>query len=84
MEPFAAQGAETDQDQGDKITIVGGKTQSQDTFLNAFRSSLDTKKRNLAGWAKQLKVKPNNEKLRELIIHDQEDIRALEDGIRKI
>ena len=94
MEPIAAQGGETDQDQGDEITVVGEKCQSentevrreqsQDTFLDAFRSSLDTKKRDLAGQAKQLRAKPHNERLRELITQDQEDIKVLEDSIRRI
>ena len=42
------------------------------------------KKRDLASWAKQLKGKPNNQKMRELINQDQEDIKDLEDTIRRI
>ena len=94
MEPPTAQGGETDQDQGDKITVVGEKNWSentevrrewsQDTFLDTFRSSLDRKKQDLAGRAKQLRAKPHNERLRELITQDQEDIKVLEDSIRRI
>ena len=90
MEPPAAQGGETDQDQGDKITVVGEKRQSentevrrersQDTFLDAFRSSLD-KRQDLACRAKQLREKPHTERLRELITQDQEDIKVLENSI---
>ena len=77
MEPPAAQGDKTDQDQGDKITIVGGKRwsentevrreRSQDNFIDTFKRSLDRKKQDLAGRAKQLRAKPHSKQLRELI-----------------
>ena len=84
MEPSAVQEGETDQDQGDEITVVGGKTQSQDTFLDAFRSTLETKKKDLASLFRQLKGKPNNQKIKELISQDQADIKDLEDAIQRI
>ena len=92
MEPPAAQGDETDQDQGEEITVVGEKRQSENTkgrrgrsqdhhFIDTFKRSLDRKKQDLAEQAEDLRAAPHNKRLRELVTQDQEDIKVLEDSI---
>ena len=92
VEPPAAQGDETDQDQGEEITVLGEKRGSENTegergqsqdhhFINAFKRSLDRKKQDLTERAEDLKAAPYNKRLRELVLQDQEDIKVLEDSI---
>ena len=90
-----AQGDETDQDQGEEITVVGEKLWSENTdgrtgqsqdhhFIDAFKRSLDRKKQDLAEWAENLRAAPHKKRLRDLVTQDQEDIKVLEDSIQRI
>ena len=45
---------------------------------------METKKKDLASLLRQLKGKPNNQKIKELISQDQGDIKYLEDAIQRI
>ena len=55
-----------------------------DPFLDAFRRSLERRKKELTDHTDKLEKTPHSKRFRDLVIQDKEDIRTLEDSVRRI
>ena len=93
-EHLGGRGEDLDQEQGE-IEIVAEKRGSEeiedrreplqaDHFLDTFRRSLESRKKDLTDYTDQLGKAPQSKRLMELITQDREDIRALEDSVRRV